>query len=433
MPSETASVLSYLNTLVNFYYEPGDRAARVIVCKGIKDVLHRVQREHIKTVAHSIVPLMFMARNDYDDGGENATNIGEMYQDLWLENSDIFDLKAHLELIIDESLKNLKRTSWLHKRQGADSITAIVPITAENMLPYANDIIGVLVEMLPGRVWNGKESIPISLSQVWQLAVDNYSDSSIEKEERWRDADSLVGGIFIRELNRNGLPLKYHHSLYEAVGQICEKERNVRPNVELGVIDELLKNVDSVVKFNSEKQKADFSGDNKENEVLVASAIVSIGRAWPRRSNSNMQFKYYKPVLELLRVSMKGTSWNVHLAAMTALRDVLTNSLIPDVLNEENVKNGIDLAFLSIQQNKNPRVIVAALKAILAVLEKANGDSPDAELNKTAVAVLKMSAPQCKNMVQRLLSNDEPTVVHIASLVEKQANKILKSKVFISL
>ena len=119
----------------------------------------------------------------------NEKNIGEMYQDLWLENVDLFKVEKHLELIIDECLVSLRRPAWLNKRQGIESIEKLVPVAGKKLLPFCNDIVGVLVELLPGRVWDGKESVPLALARVWSLAIESSGVS--DSGAKWATANEL--------------------------------------------------------------------------------------------------------------------------------------------------------------------------------------------------------------------------------------------------
>ena len=235
----------------------------------------------------------------------------------------------------------------------------------------------------------------------------------------------LVSGVLLQECSNFSLPLKYHMSLFDAINQVCEKERLERPEEEISIVAQLIETVHRLVlRFREEKPVELLK--KKQEEALIASAIEAVGKAWPRRNTPELQLKNFDPVTGLFSESIKGSGWAVQLAVMNSLRDVMIYSAIPAALDEERIKKVMDLAFLAIQQNKNPRVIVAALKVILSGLERVNVGHGSEVLAAEIFAELLPLAKYCKENVVELLHHNEPTVVHLASLIETAASDILK-------
>ena len=396
---EESTLRQFLKSIVAFYYQPGDVKARLLACEALQAVA-RSDANMLKREAESVLALIFLGRVDDKD------EVADGFQSLWLDVADAFSVDKHLELIVDESLSSLRRTSWLNKRQGAAGIAHIVPIAAERFAPFCNDVLSVLVDLLPGSSWNGKEALPPTVAVVWGIAVQHAQAAGISNEPRWSSIGNLVTQVLLPEAKRKSTATAYRAAVLECLGSVCEAAR--KAGGEVSVIGEVLPLLRQIV----EQEKAE--------DDVVRSAVKLLGEAWPTKSNAALQAEHLPTAVKLMEAAIKGTPWFIQEATMHGLTKVLRYSALGEPLTAERVQVMLALAWVCVQQNKNPKAIVAAMEAVMEVLQQhgSEGIGPEQE------HVLKQAAAAANPRAEALLKSKDVSVVHAAEKIIEQVSAI---------
>ena len=402
-PQGDAALTNYLIALVAFYYQPGDAKARVLVCEGLQAVV-RSDGNILKREAAVVLPMIFISRVD------DKADIGDGFQSLWLDVSDSFSLDKHLELIVDESLSSLRRTSWLNKRQGAVAIGSLVPIASQRFAPFCNDVLNVLVDLLPGNSWKGKEALPPTIAAVWNIAVRHPQQSKLTDEKRWSSANDFVKQVLLPEARRKTTSPAYRAAVITCLGGVCEAARDVDQDV--SVIAEVLALLKAIVV------------DEKADDEVVRSAVLALGDVWPNKRNGVLQAEHLETAMKFIESSIKGTAWFIQEVAMQALSKVLHYTTLGEPLTSQYAQGLLSIAWVCVQQNKNPKVVVAATEAVMEILSlDRNG------MSKTQLQILKQAATTAKPKATALLKNKDASVVHAAEKLVTQANAVIASPI----
>ena len=133
--------------------------------------------------ASEILPIAFTSRFDTDG------KISEIWEDVWEELRGVpgANLRVHLKPVLDVALGQLEQSSWSTKRSGAMAIAALASsVRPESWAPLCAYTVKCLLQQLPGRLWDGKESVLHALGAAMMACVSG--SSSDQKEAPGRSA-----------------------------------------------------------------------------------------------------------------------------------------------------------------------------------------------------------------------------------------------------
>ncbi|KAK9850611.1 hypothetical protein WJX84_005115 [Apatococcus fuscideae] len=139
---------------VAVFTEPGDQEARLVSGLLLRE-LSRQAPEAFSNCKNQVMPLAFLARTDED------ADVAKLWGEVWEEGS--MSQAAALRLYISDLapllLQSLTSSQWGRKQAAADAMRGLAEAAPDVLQPHATIMAAALLKELPGRLWDGKESI----------------------------------------------------------------------------------------------------------------------------------------------------------------------------------------------------------------------------------------------------------------------------------
>ena len=124
--------------------------------------LSRNASDALRNHATKILPLAFVGRFDVDEKRRNKWN------EVWEENSSgaSSTVRLYLDEILASALARLGSSQYQIKRQGAEAIAGLATAAPDVVSGKVPAMLAALTKELPGRVWEGKESLLPAVADV---------------------------------------------------------------------------------------------------------------------------------------------------------------------------------------------------------------------------------------------------------------------------
>jgi proteasome component ECM29 len=133
----------------------------------------------------TVVPVIFLSRFDDDK------NVASLYEELWEENmsSERVTLQLYLGEIVTLITDGMTSSSWISKKKAAQGICKLSEVLGESLSLHHDVLLTSLMKELPGRLWEGKESLLLALAAICTSCGKAISSANPSKPE---DILSLV-------------------------------------------------------------------------------------------------------------------------------------------------------------------------------------------------------------------------------------------------
>ena len=133
--------------------------------------LSRSAPDALRPQATLILPLAFVGAYDTEAAGSKKWN------EVWDENAGgvTNTLRIYFDEIRDITTKYLMAKQWQRKRQAAEVFSAIASKAPDVMSTKANEIMGMLIAELPGRIWEGKTSLFTAVAKVMESSAKDIN------------------------------------------------------------------------------------------------------------------------------------------------------------------------------------------------------------------------------------------------------------------
>ena len=124
--------------------------------------LSRNASDALRDHATKILPLAFVGRFDADDKRRKK------WEEVWEENSSgaSSTVRLYLDEILASALARLGSSQYQIKRQGASALAGLATAAPDVVAGKAPEMLAALTKELPGRVWEGKESLLPAVADV---------------------------------------------------------------------------------------------------------------------------------------------------------------------------------------------------------------------------------------------------------------------------
>lgn len=121
-----------------------------------------------------ILPVIFISRFEDDK------NLSGIFEELWEENTsgEQITLQLYMGEIVSLICENISSSSWGSKKKAAQAICKLGEVLGESLSPCHQVLLASLIKELPGRLWEGKETLLYALG-----ALSKSCHQAIAKED----------------------------------------------------------------------------------------------------------------------------------------------------------------------------------------------------------------------------------------------------------
>uniref|UniRef100_A0A1D1XKS2 Proteasome-associated protein ECM29 n=1 Tax=Anthurium amnicola TaxID=1678845 RepID=A0A1D1XKS2_9ARAE len=139
----------------------GDRNAHISCAILLKNYLN-IAADIVSGYHATVLPVVFVARFEDDK------DVSDQFEALWEETvgSESITLQLYLAEIVPLLCNCITSSSWASKRKSAKAIRKLSEILGESLSPFHHGLLKILLAELPGRVWEGKETMLFAVASL---------------------------------------------------------------------------------------------------------------------------------------------------------------------------------------------------------------------------------------------------------------------------
>ncbi|KAF5273782.1 hypothetical protein FQA39_LY00897 [Lamprigera yunnana] len=415
--AKESSIEKLFNKIQHWYFEREDDSIRSACAQTIQ-AIGNYNQEILKQYSGTVLPLVFFAMHaEKTPDTENTINI---WTDIWSENSPgtEYGIRQNIEVICKILKDALESPSWNMKAQAANAISTVaVKLGASIDHQNRHMLIGILLNGLSGRTWNGKDKLLKALVSICSGSKDTL------KEDKETDLNNLVE-IVLRECRKEEVVYKTH--ALKSLGEILsalevdkfEEVYNIAQSILLNGKSNASKDVD-------EDMSTDEISVKRENDIKIKEVVYeTLGKAWPVNSKSTQE-KYQELFVEHCKTCLPNNTRSIQVCVIGALRDYVDRlSLLQQeqltALEENSMTKIIDaiieVSVYALGISKHTKLRKEILSVIFTLATKLKGIKRHSELNKISKVfyeilpeLTKDNQPEIKSRVsdiKNLLSKD---------------------------
>jgi len=408
MFSKTSSVEKLTEKLKGWYLEK-DSSRQVAVAWTLR-AISRYSPDILKSHSSAVLPVAFLAMHqeiskdsDSDDGISSATK--DVWDEIW-QNSTAgtsSGIKLHIDEIFDIVASALLSQSWKLKMQAAKSIETIADSLGSSLSqPYLGKLISILIDALPGRIWDGKEQLLKSLSSICKKCKESI-EASYRTVSPCPDVHLIVDAM-LKECKKDNL--KYKMIALESVSSVLEAYQIDRFEAIANIVRKYLKRKE-------EKEEDDDEIEEKSmRDTFVSSCIDSIGKSWPSTESTQESFCVY--ILEIITRLLNSSIWRVQLSLLRSSEAFFTRLKWKRALSDWKFDENTSIsAFIfgtllieictCIDDTKHSSVQIQGISSVLSMLQVLK-ELTDVDINEDVKERLKRIAMKYKESTNYELS-----------------------------
>ncbi|XP_058078401.1 uncharacterized protein LOC131226734 [Magnolia sinica] len=139
----------------------GDRNAQISCATLLKNYSH-IAADVVNGYYAITIPVTFVAR--FEDDKDVAT----LFEELWEENTsgERVTLQLYLAEIVSLLSDGIMSSSWSSKKKSAKAIRKLSEVLGESLSSSHRDLLQCLLKELPGRLWEGKDTILYAIAAI---------------------------------------------------------------------------------------------------------------------------------------------------------------------------------------------------------------------------------------------------------------------------
>ncbi|XP_010271892.1 PREDICTED: proteasome-associated protein ECM29 homolog isoform X2 [Nelumbo nucifera] len=153
----------------------GDRSLQISCAVLLKNYLH-LAADVVAGYHATVFPVIFVARFEDDK------DVSGLFEELWEENtsSERVTLQYYMDEIISLLSEGIMSSSWANKKRSAKAIRKLSEVLGESLSSHHHVLLKSLMKELPGRLWEGKDTILYAIAAV---CLSCHSAISVEDPE----------------------------------------------------------------------------------------------------------------------------------------------------------------------------------------------------------------------------------------------------------
>ncbi|XP_071853904.1 proteasome adapter and scaffold protein ECM29-like [Apostichopus japonicus] len=312
--AKDSSVEKLLKRLHSWYMEKDDSSLH-LACGNAIHAMSTYNHDVLKRHAAIAMPLAFLAMHEEVKDASKADEGKEsVWEDVWLDSTPGTEsgIKLYLKEIVSLCEESLNHQSWSRKAQAARALKAIASKLKSNLqAPHLGSVLGVLLEGLNGRTYDGKVEL---LRAMTTVCISCRLSIQVDPEEGSNQPSlELIVNSLIRESKKE--KILYKKEAMNCLSCIVEA-------YQVDKFQQVWEIALPIIQKGSEKSASDDEdGDSKtkkdSRQKLLECAFESLGKAWPTEKAT--QETYQEELCTLLCKCLSTTTFKVRVEIVKSL------------------------------------------------------------------------------------------------------------------
>eukprot|EP00276_Gloeochaete_wittrockiana_P000859 CAMPEP_0184674414 /NCGR_PEP_ID=MMETSP0308-20130426/87221_1 /TAXON_ID=38269 /ORGANISM="Gloeochaete witrockiana, Strain SAG 46.84" /LENGTH=929 /DNA_ID=CAMNT_0027122009 /DNA_START=29 /DNA_END=2819 /DNA_ORIENTATION=- len=361
--------------IVQLYSDPGTVESRLVSAVALKE-LSKQAPDVVKRYLAQVIPVAFIGRR----ADEKDTR--EAMKEVWEEHSPGLSsgVRLYMTELVDVVISSLNNASWPIKRQGALALRDMAEsASGSSLADYLPKLLPVLLEMLPGRLWDGKEDVLLALAAVAKAApLPYYHPLPLPPPPPPAPSGTTEG--------TPPPPPISAQQIIKAALQECKRPKRDYRTKALECLSMLLGTFSSLDVFAEvsevvlplagppSEEKSDDTEENarlkaKADEVLREKALDCLGNAWPSTGAESTYQTHAVILLDVLVKGYIGAGPSVRAAALGASKRYFERMPV-GMWTTEMLTRVLEPLAICASDGKNNQVRFAAMDVLEALIKR---------------------------------------------------------------
>ncbi|KAG5253924.1 proteasome adapter and scaffold protein [Salix suchowensis] len=260
---------------------------------------------------HAVIfPVIFISRFVDDK------NVSGLFEELWEDSTsgERITIQLYLGEIVSLICEGLASSSWTSKRKSAQAICKLGEVMGESLSSYHLVLLDSVMKELPGRLWEGKESL---LYAIGALSSSCHKAISSENPATPDAILNMVSSACMKKVK------KYREAAFSSLDQVIKafgdpKFFNVIFPLLFGMCDSTAAN-----KSGSAQSASDAAKTDNVDPAVPLEKILGCVMSCVHMAHLNDIFEQKKNLMDLLLISLSpGFQWTVKLSAFSLIKEL---------------------------------------------------------------------------------------------------------------
>eukprot|EP00112_Aurelia_sp_Birch-Aquarium-sp1_P025455 Seg846.4 transcript_id=Seg846.4/GoldUCD/mRNA.D3Y31 product="Proteasome adapter and scaffold protein ECM29" protein_id=Seg846.4/GoldUCD/D3Y31 len=419
MYSKDSSIEKLIEKLKGWYLEKEDSARQLAVAWTFQ-AISRHSPDILRSHSSAALPLVFLAMHqevitDPDASESPNNNAKDVWEEVWQNSTPGTQsgIKLYLSEIFETVTPVLSSQSWKLKAQAAKSIGTIADSLGVSLSqPYLGKLLVILLEALPGRIWDGKQQLLKSLSSVCINCKEGI-EKSYSSSTPCPKADEMIDSM-LKECRKENI--QYKIMALNSVSDVIEK-------YEIDRLEKVIEIVNKHLKKKSDKEEDDDDVEDKsKRDSLISCCVNALGKSWPLHAKTQESNCSY--ILEVFARLLNSSVWRVQLAILQSSEVLFKRLKWKEAHTEWKTDGNISVAdhiiktflievFSSIDTSTHASVRLQGLVAVFELLNK---------IKDASIEDLLMDENVKEKLKEILVKHKDSTNYEISQIVNKLSN-----------
>lgn len=401
--------------LRTWYLEASDDVTVQWACAHTMQAVARHAPDRLRSHAAAALPLAFLAKHARPPAGKtHGESPAAVWEEIWLEFTTGAESGVRLYLcelcaLVEQAVASV---TWSLRRQGAVAACTLALTLGPSLgWEQAGRLLQALLDALPGRLWEGKESLLEALSVISTRCIVGPEVDGGRPPEQQAMLDQ-VSECLVRECRRE--QRAYRERAVSQLAQLLEAHQVDRFATLLDLLEPTLRTclAGQPVGAEGEEEEEEEPWDLESKLRFQETALEALGQAWPHpgATPGGTQEKYRGRLCDLLLSSFSAGTWKVQLVAIGALQKFVLRLRWPKEPSPELVAMAegiVGVSCQALEMTKYSSLCLEALKLLKAFGERGSfcilGTSTVEKLRQS-VSVVKDN-PELKSLAQDVADN----------------------------
>ncbi|KAH1090696.1 hypothetical protein J1N35_017953 [Gossypium stocksii] len=289
----------------------GDRNAQ-ISCVYLLKSYSSIASDVLSGYNTVIIPVIFTSRFEDDK------HVSGLFEELWEESTsgDRITLQLYMGEIVSLICDSIASSSWASKRKSAKAICKLSEVLGDSLSSY-HVLLTSLMKEIPGRLWEGKETL---LDAISALSVSNHKAISMEDPALPGTILSLVSSACTKKVR------KYREAAFSCLEQVIKSFGN--PEFFCLVFPMLFDmcNLTSTNKTGRAPLASDTTkaeSDDAEDVSIPVDKLMNCITSCIRVASVTDLVENKKKLMDVFSISLSpGFQWTVKMSAFSSVKEL---------------------------------------------------------------------------------------------------------------
>ncbi|XP_077544901.1 proteasome adapter and scaffold protein ECM29 isoform X4 [Haemaphysalis longicornis] len=406
-----------MTKLRTWYLEASDDVTVQWSCAHTMQAVGRHAPDRLRSHAAAALPLAFLAKHaPPPEGKTRDESPAAVWEEIWTEfttgaESGVRLYLAELCALVEQAVAS---GTWSLRRQGAQAACSLAPCLGWDQ--GGRQLLHALLAALPGRLWQGKESLLEALSVISTNCIAGPETDGGRPPEQQALLDQVCECL-VRECRRE--QRLYREQAVAHLARLLEAHRVDRLATLIDLLEPALRMCLAGRPPGEGEEEEEEPWDLESQLRFQEVALEALGQAWPypEAAPGGTQEKLAGRLCDLLLSSFSGGTWKVQLAAIGALHKFVLRLRWPSQPSPELVSMAegvVRVSCQALEMTKYSSLCLEALKLLKAFGEQGSfgilGASTVEKLRHAVSAA--RDSPQLKSLAQDVASRVAVTTGH---------------------